>query len=159
MGLSGAFGNQNYKCTTCGHAMAEYAPHCPVCLKKTLSPQTKQAKHPGPSGTRTMDFTPDSGDDKAPPPPLAVALAVAILVLIAAVYVKFVGPQQPEQPVEVVRPVEPKPVVSSAPVRRAPPPRRAPRPVVRQASASTTTPGTAPRRGAPMKLWEASQDE
>jgi len=153
MGLSGAFGGKNFYCKACGHAMVEYAPNCPVCLSKNMSPMSN-AKAPGPSSSSTAAPTYDDPAARGGSFPLgALAIVIGLLIMGYALFFNKHDEPEPVKPVVKAEPI--------APVRR-PVVRRPARPAVavkkHGPSGSAAAAGPSPRKGPAMQLWTNSDD-
>lgn len=160
MGLAGSIGNQGYSCDDCGHVAPLYSPHCPICLSKNITrPQTE--KSAGPSQTTISD--PRDALAKARPGNGFGMMALLLVLLVGGYF--FVVPwvqllvnkanestarteynSTKRVNTQVSRPRARK-------VSRQPSSAQSSRP-----RSAATGAGSAPRRAAPMKLWEPEQD-
>lgn len=167
MSLGGSFGNQAYVCSTCGHTMTLYAPHCPSCLNNTLN-RVNNTKMP-PGNATSVHATGQAPASESRP---AVAVPLCILALVCAVgaYSMFIAPHPDPAPgKDAAAAARTETHVSSSASSNSQPIRHirhfavraASQPVVRTHSAAVSTAASsnaiAPRR-APMKLWEDTKE-
>ncbi len=161
MGLAGSFGSfgsQNHVCENCGHSMALYSPNCPVCLSEKVT-RPKKLTNVGATNSGIGQSVDHSSEIKKGNPMVALGVGAIFVALFVGAYTVFAPPQ----PVSVQK-ADPTPRAEPSPVRHASRPvrRSSSPPVVRQPprvrSAATASAGPSPRRAAPMKLWESTQD-
>lgn len=164
MGLANQFGEQAYRCDVCGHAMALYAPHCPVCLSKTLT-RVKEEKVTG--GAWTADE--EVPETKKPASPLISLVMVAAIVAACVVaYAIFAGPRpeaatrpepgaragestaQQEAGSSSTHVAQPSRHIRHASIRPA---------ISRPHPVSTGSLPPPPKHAVPMRLWEATSGD
>ena len=156
MGLAGVFGDQNYVCKSCGHSMAEYAPHCPICLNKTLvRVESQRLRGPGKSANE------QPARETQPPrnPVVAYGAGALLLALLIAAYNLFLAPKQDgsrlgQAPARSE--VNDSARSLSQPVRHVK--HVAPHPVAARVHTVPTARASAPPR-TPMKLWQGTKED
>jgi hypothetical protein len=158
MGLANQFGDQAYKCENCGQTTALYAPHCPVCLNKTLT-RVKPQKWTG----TNQSANEEARETRQPVSPLiSFATVAAIVAACVAAYAMFAPRQEP-----ITKP-EPSPQStaqseSSSSSTHVSPPKHIKHPnthsVISKAHAVSTGSLPAPKRVVPMRLWESTSGD
>jgi hypothetical protein len=152
MGLAGSFGDQQFRCSACGHATPLYSPHCPSCLGKTLS-KVQPEKSAGPSKS-SADAPPISeGGGRAAG--LSFPLIAVVIGLFVVVY-SFLFAPKPDtsrSPSDMQADTAPKPEPRQARVVR-----HVVKPHVASQPKARAT-GPSPRKAAPMRLWSATSED